>query len=226
MLLRDRREAVARYGRKLETSGLTAGTGGNVSCIARDRGMVAITPSGVPYEEVGPADVVVVDLEGRVVEGGLPPSSELAFHRAVYAARPDVEAVVHTHSLYATAMACLRREIPPVHYLLGFAGTRVPVAPYATYGTEALADRLVETLGADRNAALLANHGVVAVGRDLAAAFAVAEAVEFVARICLVAGSAGEPVALDEQEMGRVIEKFKTYGRQPAGQGAEGRSGR
>jgi L-fuculose-phosphate aldolase len=112
-------------------------------------------------------------------------------------------------------MACLRREIPPVHYLIGFAGPKVPVAPYATFGTDALADRLVSAMGVDHNAVLLANHGVVTTGRDLAAAFTAAEAVEFVARICLVAAAAGEPVALDREEMGRVMEKFKAYGRQP-----------
>lgn len=213
MLLEVQRKAVVQCGREMLTAGLAAGSGGNLSCIDRDRGLIAISPSGLTYGEMTPEDVVVVDLEGATADGPHNPSSELAFHLALYRSRPDVGAVVHTHSVYATAMACLHREIPPVHYLIGFAGKKVPVAPYATFGTRALARNVVDTLGETYNGVLLANHGVVTVGESLKAAYAAAESVEFVARICLICADAGEPVALSEAEMRRVIEKFKTYGR-------------
>lgn len=213
MLLETQRDAVVRYGREMLAADLTAGSSGNLSSIDRDRRLIAISPSGLMYGEITPKDVVVVDLEGRTVDGRHNPSSELAFHLALYQSRSDAGAVVHTHSVYATAMACLNREIPPVHYLIGFAGKKVPVAPYATFGTRALARNLVNTMGENYNGVLLANHGVVTVGENLKAAYTAAESVEFVARICLICADAGEPVVLSETEMERVIEKFKTYGR-------------
>ena len=212
MLMEAERAAVVRYGRAMVASGLTTGTGGNLSCRAGDR--VAISPSGVPYAELEPQAVAVVDLAGERVEGDMKPSSELGFHLALYRRREDVCGVVHTHSVYATTLACLNREIPPVHYLVGFAGHKVPVAPYATFGTEALARNVRDTMGAAYNAVLLANHGLVAVGADLSRAFDTAEEIEFVARVYCQARAVGDPVVLDEAEMRRVIEKFKTYGRQ------------
>ncbi len=168
-------------------------------------------------------------VQGRVQEGRLQPSSELAFHLAIYRARPDVNAVVHAHSPWATTVACLGWELPAVHYLVGFAGKKVPLAPYATFGTPELASNAAAALGA-HNAVLLANHGLVAVGPNLAAAFAVAEEIELVARIYLQAKAAGEPVILGDEEMDRVVAKFRTYGqRGPApsaaapGRGAVGR---
>ena len=212
MLMEAERAAVVRYGRAMVASGLTTGTGGNLSCRTGDR--VAISPSGVPYADLAPKDVAVVDLAGERVEGDTKPSSELGFHLALYRHREDVGGVVHTHSVYATTLACLNREVPPVHYLVGFAGHKVPVAPYATFGTEALARNVRDTMGAAYNAVLLANHGLVAVGTDLSRAFDTAEEIEFVARVYCQARAVGDPVVLDEAEMRRVIEKFKTYGRQ------------
>jgi L-fuculose-phosphate aldolase len=119
--------------------------------------------------------------------------------------------VVHTHSVYATTIACLNWELPAVHYLLAFAGNKVPLAPYATYGTKQLADNIIASIGA-YNACLMANHGLVAVGKDLAAAFAVAEEVELVARIYYQAKCIGQPVILPDAEMAVVCDKFKTYG--------------
>jgi L-fuculose-phosphate aldolase len=211
MLLQSCREAVVKFGRKMITSHLTTGSGGNLSVFDREQGLIAISPSGIEYFDLQPADVVVVDPEGAIVEGSRKPSSELDFHLALYRHRPDVCAVVHTHSVYATTIACLGWEIPPVHYLIGFAGHKVPLAPYATFGTRRLADNLVAAIG-DCNAVLLANHGLVTVGPTLALAFAAAEEVELVARIYYQARSIGDPVILDEAEMSRVIEKFKHYG--------------
>ena len=212
MKLEAQRVAVAAFGKKMLAAGLTTGTGGNLSVRDPDTGLIALTPSGVEYPVMAAADVVVVDLKGAVVEGEKKPSSESGFHLALYRKRPDIGAVVHTHSVYATTLACLHWEIPPVHYLIGFAGKQVPLAPYATFGTEALARSVAEGIGAG-NAVLLANHGLVAVGADLPAAFACAEEIELVARIYYQARCAGIPQLIDDAEMDRVIEKFKTYGK-------------
>ena len=213
MLIEAERRAVVHYGRTMVKAGLTTGTGGNLSCCAREDGLVAISPSGVPYDAMQPQDVVVVDRSGKRVAGDGPPSSEMGFHLALYNHRPDVGGIVHTHSVYATTLACLHWEIPAVHYLVGFAGAKVPVAPYATFGTGALADNVRRTMGTDYYAVLLANHGLVAVGADLARAFDTAEEIEFVARVFCQAKAIGDPVLLGDEEMQRVIKKFKTYGR-------------
>jgi L-fuculose-phosphate aldolase len=215
MLLERERTAVCEYGRKLLTARLTTGSGGNLSLFNRARNLIAIKPSGVPYLEMQPEDVVVIDPRGRIVDGRLQPSSEVSFHLGLLNRRPDISAVVHTHQVYATAVACLGWELPAVHYLIGFAGDKVPLAPYATYGTQALADNIVSAIGG-YNACLLANHGLVTVGKDLATAFVVAEELELVAQIYLLAKSAGEPVILPAEEMAVVVEKFKGYGQPQA----------
>ena len=211
MLLQNERSEIVRFGKNLLTSGLTSGTGGNLSIFDRAQGLVAISPSGVPYEVMTPSDVAVVDMDARPVHGDRKPSSELGFHLALYGKRPDIQAVVHTHSVYATTMACLNWEIPAVHYLVAFCGHKVPLAPYATFGTPELARNVAESIG-DGNAVLLANHGLVAIGPNLDTAFAVAEEIELVARIYYQAKSIGEPVILPREEMARVIDKFATYG--------------
>ena len=213
MALTEDREEIVRFGRRLLAAGLTTGTGGNLSILNSRNGLVSISPSGIEYGEMTADDVPVTDLDGRVVEGTRGPSSELEFHLALYRKRPDIRAVVHTHSVYATTMACLNWEIPAVHYLVAFSGRKVPLAPYATFGTPELARNIVESIGS-YNAVLLANHGLVAVGETLAAAFAVAEEIELVARIYYQAKCIGEPVVLPEEEMSRVIHRFRSYGRQ------------
>ena len=217
MLLAAERQAVVDGGRAMVRAGLTKGTGGNLSQICRRRGLVAISPSGLDYAVMQPADVALVDLDGLTVEGAYKPSSELGFHLALYRQRPAVGAVVHTHSVYATTLACLGWELPAVHYLVGFAGHKVPVAPYATFGTDELAANVAVTMGHHFNAVLLANHGLVAVGGDVPAALNTAEEVEFVARIYYQTKCAGTPVLLPDKEMDVVIEKFKTYGRAQPG---------
>lgn len=218
MIMQQQREAIVRYGRKTISSQLTTGAGGNLSIVDRAAGRVAISPSGIEYDDLQPRDVVITDLDGQVVEGQYKPSSELGFHLALYRKRPDVQAVLHTHSVYATTMACLGWEIPAVHYLVGFSGHKVPLAPYATFGTPELARNVAEGIGA-HNAVLLANHGLVAVGADLARAFNTAEEIELVARIYYQARSVGEPVILPAEEMERVLAKFATYGQSPKGDG-------
>jgi L-fuculose-phosphate aldolase len=219
MELKKNREEIVLFGKKLISSGLTTGSGGNLSVLDPKKGLVAITPSGVVYDELTPESVVVVDIQGNVIEGDLKPSSELEFHLALYRKFPEIRAVVHTHSVYATTFACLRWEIPPVHYLVGFAGKKVPLAPYATFGTEELAANIVNTISGYQ-AVLLANHGLVATGKSLEQAFNVAEETEFVARIYYQSKCIGEPVLLPDEEMDRVLEKFKIYG-QPSTPGNE-----
>jgi L-fuculose-phosphate aldolase len=205
------KEQLLHYGREMIARRLTTGSGGNLSIFARDSDRILITPSGIEYETMTAADMVVCDGRGHLIEGRHRPSSELGFHLALYHHRPDIGAVVHTHSVYATTLACMHREIPPVHYLVGFAGRKVPLAPYATFGTPALADAITATIG-DSNAALMANHGLVAIGPDLPAAFGVAEEIELVARIYYQALLAGTPRILSASQMDEVMEKFKDYG--------------
>lgn len=206
------REQLLHFGREMIARGLTTGSGGNLSIFARDDDRVFITPSGMQYNAMTPADMVVCDGRGRLLEGQKRPSSELGFHLALYHHRADIGAVAHTHSVYATTLACMHREIPPVHYLVGFAGRKVPLAPYATFGTRALAEAITAAIG-DSNAVLLANHGLVAVGANLSAAFNVAEEIELVARIYYQTLLAGETRILSESQMDQVLEKFKHYGR-------------
>jgi L-fuculose-phosphate aldolase len=208
-MLQEVRAAVITAALRLLDAGLVRGTSGNVS--ARDGDLVAVTPTGVGYRRLDAASLPVVDLDGRVVDGRLAPSSELPLHLAVYRARPDVGAVVHTHSRFATTFAVLRQELPAVHYLLARAGRRVRVAPYATYGTDELASACVAALAGDQ-AVLLANHGVVAVGAGLDRALLIAEAVEEVAELCWRARCLGTPAVLPDAEMDRIARAFEGYG--------------
>ncbi len=214
MQLQAERQAIVKFGQKMITSQLTTGAGGNLSILDRASGRVAISPSGVEYCDLQPENVVITDLDGLVIEGKYAPSSELGFHLALYRQRPDINAVLHTHSVYATTIACLGWEIPAVHYLVGFSGHKVPLAPYATFGTPELAGNVAACI-ADYNALLLANHGLVAIGSDLSRAFNTAEEIELVARIYYQTKAVGTPVILPGQEMDRVLDKFATYGQSP-----------
>lgn len=213
MILSEQRRQIVAYGMKMISSGLTTGSGGNLSILCRESGLIAIGPSGIDYADLEPEDIVVVDRGGEIVDGRWKPSSELSFHCALYDARPDVDAVVHTHSVYATTIACLHWEIPAVHYLVAFSGKKVPLADYAIFGSRELAANVVSGIG-DHNAVLLANHGLVAVGGDMKAAFNVAEEIELVARIYYQSKSIGQPVMVSDAEMDKVIDKFAGYGQQ------------
>lgn len=213
MRLEKERKEIVAYGRKLVTSGLTAGTGGNLSILNRKKNLIAITPSGVDYFEMSPQDIVLVGMGGGVVETpNYNPSSELLFHLALYKKRGDIQAVVHTHSVYATTLASLGWEIPAFHYLVAYSGKRVPLAPYATFGSEELARNVANAIG-EHNAVLMEGHGVVTVGPTLARAFETAEIIEYVARVYCQAKTLGEPKVLSEQEMDRVIKRFESYGK-------------
>jgi L-fuculose-phosphate aldolase len=205
------RGAVVATARELDVAGLMPNKSGNVSC--RTRGGFLITPSGVPYRLLEPGQVVQVGAEGVVQAGGGRPSSEWRMHAALYAGRPDVHAIVHTHSPRATALACARRGIPAFHYMIALAGGPVRCVPYATFGSAELAANALRGLDG-RRATLLANHGVVAVGSSLDRASAVATEVENLAQQYLELLAAGlEPAILEEEELARVIAKFVDYGR-------------
>lgn len=175
---------------------------------------MAITPTGMLYYDIKPEDVVVMDLENNVIDGKRQPSSEYLMHKIFYEKREDVRAVVHTHSIYATTIAALNWELPAVHYLIGFGGGgKVPVAEYATYGTLELAENAFKAMG-KYNAVLLANHGLLAVGKDINWAFNTAEEIEFTCQVYYRAKAIGEPVILPEEEMERIMVKFESYGQQ------------
>lgn len=203
------RTGVAQKGVEILEEGLTQRTSGNVSARV-DGERVAISPSGIPYHEITAADVPVVDLEGTVIQGDLPPSSEQPMHIEVYRRRDDVGGIIHTHSPYATTFASLGKPIKPAHYLIAFTGKSVPVAPYATNGTVALGKAAADTMG-DRNAVLLRNHGVLAVGPTLEAAHNVAARVEYCARIYWQALLLGKPELVDDQELDGLIDDFQNY---------------
>jgi L-fuculose-phosphate aldolase len=213
MRLEKERSEIVTFGRKLLTSGLTAGTGGNLSIVNRKKNWVAITPSGVDYLEMTPGDVVLVGMDGGLLDTSrYKPSSELLFHLALYRKREDIQAVVHTHSVYATTLASLGWEIPAFHYLVAYSGKKVPLAPYATFGSEELARNVADAIGGN-NAVLMGSHGVVAVGPTPAKAFETAEIIEYVARVYYLAKGRGEPGILSDEEMDKVMEKFKGYGK-------------
>lgn len=196
----------------MDEKGFAPSKSGNVS--ARTNQGFLITPTGLPYASLAEEDIVHLDLDGRVVEGARRPSSEWRFHAAIYKARRDVGAVVHTHSPRATALSCARRGIPAFHYMIAMAGgDDIRCASYATFGTQALADHALAALEG-RRACLLANHGVIAIGARLESAWALAQDVESLAGQYLdLLASRLSPVILTQDEMKAVVEKFADYGR-------------
>lgn len=211
MLLEKERKEIVEYGKKLIETGLTKGTGGNLSVFNREKGLMAISPSGIDYFKIKLEDVVVLDLDGNKIEGDKSPSSEYDMHRIFYKNREDIDAIIHTHTMYATTIACLNWDLPPVHYMIALAGVNVRCAKYATYGSKELAENAYEGMK-DRNAVLLANHGMLAGAKDLANAFNTTEEIEYCAELYYRSKSIGDPVILSEEEMIKMIDKFKTYG--------------
>jgi L-fuculose-phosphate aldolase len=209
------REQVATACRHLAAAGLVHRTAGNVSVRAGER--VAITPTGAELATLAPADVTLIDLAGRVVDGDLAPTSELGLHLAVYESY-GAGAVVHTHAPVSTALSCVLDELPCVHYEMLMLGGPIRVAPYETFSTPALAAAAVEALEG-RTAALLGNHGTIAFGTDLDAAVRATELLEWAATVYWRAAQIGTPRALDEQARQAVIDVAiaRSYGTtQPA----------
>jgi L-fuculose-phosphate aldolase len=196
------RDDVAAACRRLATEGLLVGTAGNVSVRVRD--LVAVTASGVVLADCRPHDVVLVDHDGTLVDGGLRPTSELALHLGVYADQPTVGAVVHTHAPWSTAVACVLDELPVLHYQQLLLGGAVRVAPYATFGSAELAASVRVAL-AGRQAALLGNHGSVAVGATLDRAVEHAVLLEWLAALHHRATALGTPRVMTEAEQDAVV---------------------
>jgi L-fuculose-phosphate aldolase len=211
---RDVRERLIAAVQRLDALGLNRGSSGNVSARgARDRSGFWITPTGMGAQGLGADDLVWVALDDGAVSGQWQPSSEWPFHRAIYRARSDLQAIVHVHSVHATALACQRRELPAFHYMVAVAGgDNVPCTPYHLFGSEELSSAVAAAF-ADRMACLMANHGLTAGGIDLEHAIKVAIEVEALCESYLAALSAGEPVLLTRPEMAQVIDKFKSYGK-------------
>ncbi len=207
-----RREIVAAA-RQLQERGLTQGTSGNISARFGD-GML-ITPSAVPYAEMVPGDIVAMSFDGTVRNSrrGHRPSTEWLMHAYILTGAPDVGSIVHAHPPSATALSCLRRDIPAFHYMVAVAGgTVIKCSEYATFGTKELADAAILALG-NRRACLLANHGIIACGDSVDAALSLAVEVEALAEHYTRALSVGEPALLDDAEMARVLKEFESYGR-------------
>jgi len=211
---RDARAALVATCRELGRSGLSHGKSGNVS-VRRNAEEFFVSPSGMPYEQLEPEDIPVVHVSGRWC-GRRRPSSEWRFHRDIFATRPDVGAIVHTHSRHAAALACTGRGIPAFHYMVAVAGgADIRCTPYHPFGTQALSDAALAALEG-RRACLLGNHGVIACGKDLGAALALAGEVENLAAQYCTALQLGAVRILDADAMRIVIDKFRTYGKQDA----------
>jgi len=207
----DLREGIVDAVRALTAHRLNRGTAGNVS--ARWNEGFLVTPTGLAADEMQPGDVVPMAMDGSW-HGARKPSSEWRFHRDVYAARPEAGAIVHAHAPFATALACLRADIPPFHYMIArFGGPTVRCAAYATFGTQALSDAALAALEG-RSACLLANHGLLVIGRDLRHAVDLAVEFESLCEQYWRALQVGRPVLLPDAEMATVLEKFGTYGQQ------------
>lgn len=205
------KSAVLECARAMNACGINKGTAGNVS--SRTEGGFIVTPTGMDYAGAAPEDMVFVDMDGAA-QGARKPSSEWRFHRDIYVHRPEAGAIVHTHSPFATSLACLGLEIPPFHYMIArFGGTTVRCAEYATFGTQALSDAMLKALE-HRSACLMAQHGMTVFGRDLDQALAHAVELEALSEQYWRVLQIGTPRLLSEEEMRVVLEKFRTYGQQ------------
>ncbi len=208
------RDSAVQAVRRLDALGMNRGSTGNLSlrCAHDGRPGMLITPTGMGADDLRPQDMVWVGEDGSVA-GDWQPSSEWHFHQAVLMHRADVQAVVHTHSVHATALACLERELPPFHYMVAVCGAdRVTCTPYHTFGSEALSAAVATAL-ADRNACLMAHHGLVAAGATLAQALKIAIEIESLCEVYLKALAVAEPARLSAAQMAEVLQKFRSYGR-------------
>jgi L-fuculose-phosphate aldolase len=210
MLLPDERAAVVKHCLKMQADDLTVGTSGNLSVRSGD--LIAITPSGVVYDDLTPETVCVIDLDGTVVEGDLEPSSEVPMHTAVYRAT-DAGAVVHSHPMYCTALSVTMDEVPPVHYMLALLGGPVRVAPYARFGSPELARGSVDAM-VDRTGVLLRNHGATTYGPTLAKAYTRSLYLEWVCRLYHQAKQIGEPTLLTLEQLEEVRKVIDSYGQE------------
>lgn len=219
MLYEDVRKSVCETAKRMQRDGLVKLTSGNISCRVPSSNFFAITPSGMDYETMVPNDICIVDLTGRVINGHRRPSSETALHRLCYQRRSDVNAVVHTHSIYASAFACTGKEMPVISTeLAALVGGTIRCAPYAKSGTEEFAETALTTLGSEDLACLFQNHGILAVGRHLKEAYSVAVGLEEAAMIYHLAKQMGDPIIIPEEERQRMFRDFRqSYGQPKPG---------
>jgi L-fuculose-phosphate aldolase len=204
------RNAIIHYARGLHADGLTVANSGNIS--ARNAPGYLITPSGVSYETLTPPDIVQLDMQGKVLDCRLLPSSEWRFHRDIYLHKPRINAIVHAHSPSATALACLRQPVPAFHYMVSlFGGTTIPCAAYATFGTQALSDNVVQALEG-HNGCLMANHGMLTIAESLPTAYRLAQELESLCAQYSEARQLGEVYLLDAEEMAAAKAAFAQYG--------------
>ncbi|MFZ5815716.1 MAG: class II aldolase/adducin family protein [Bacillota bacterium] len=212
----EQRRAVVAIARRMKRDGLVRLTSGNVSCRIPGTTLFAITPSGMEYETLEPEDICIIDLNGQVVDGRRRPSTESPLHRLTYLRRPDIGGVVHTHSIYASAFACLGQELPVISTeLAGLVGGAIRCAPYAKAGTEEFAETALQTLGDQGVAVLFQNHGVMAAGATLKEAYDVAVGLEEAAMIYFIARQMGQPIILPEEERRRIYRVMHTDYGQP-----------
>ncbi|MEM7026712.1 MAG: class II aldolase/adducin family protein [Pseudomonadota bacterium] len=208
----DLRNDIIKKAGEFKSSGLSVGKSGNIS--ARHEKGFLITPTGFQYEALTAEDICYCDFSGNVIEGKWSPSSEWQIHADIYQQHEYINAVVHCHSPYATALACCHKGIPAFHYMVAVAGgASIPCAEYATFGTNDLSKNVNQILS-NHKACLLANHGQITIGENIAAAFALAEEVENLAKQYCITLQIGEVELLDENEMRINLEKFKHYGKQ------------
>ncbi|MCT4594316.1 MAG: L-fuculose-phosphate aldolase [Anaeromicrobium sp.] len=212
MIFEKERQLIVEYGKKLITSNLTKGTGGNISIFMRNEKLMAITPSGIDYFKMKPEDVLIMDLNGNVIDGHKRPSSEYSMHKIFYEKREDINSVVHVHSTYSTTLSCMNWDLPAVHYLVAISGGKnVRCSSYETFGTDGLAISAFEGMK-DRYAVFLANHGLLTGAKDLPNAFNKAEEIEFCAEIYCRTKALGEPSILSDGEMNKMLGLFQSYG--------------
>jgi L-fuculose-phosphate aldolase len=201
-------EQIIKYCLKMEKDNLTSGTGGNIS--VKHGNKIYITPSGIEYNELETKDISELDEDGNFSGVGKPPSSEKEFHSRIYKLRPDVKSIVHTHSTYACVLGCLKKELPPIHYLVAAAGRKVPVADYAGFGSRELANEICSVI-LDSNAVFMANHGLVSVGKTLYQAYQTALYIEFVSKVYVISLSCGKPFELDDNQIDDAIKRIESY---------------
>ena len=202
-------ESLVETGKKLVKHGLVTGSFGNASLRLPDQNLVLVTPSGMDYERMTVDDLVTIDMDGNKVQGKHKPTSEAPMHLAIYASRQDVHSIIHTHSPFATTLACAELPIPPVHYLMAGIGGTVPLARFATFGTREIGEEAAKALGQEFKAVLLAKHGVIAVGTTLEDTFFVAETVEYVASIyCRLKAMQIEITTLTEEQQHATNQRF------------------
>lgn len=204
------RESIIRYACAMHVDRLTVAKSGNIS--ARNHLGFLITPSGVPYENLQAGDIVQLDIRGNKISGELVPSSEWKIHADIYQHRQEVNAVVHAHSPAATALSVLRKPVPAFHYMVALmGGTQVPCAEYATFGTQELSDNIIQAISG-HSACLMANHGMLAIGSSLAAAYNLALELESLCAQYSLARQLGEVVILTDEEMAAAKAAFAVYG--------------